>query len=135
MIFVDSSAWFAAVNRRDRHHIRATELLATSSLLVTSEFVLVETWLLINSRIDFITAERFVDGVRASCRIESIVDADWRAASDIAASFADQTFSLIDRTSFAAMERLGIRQAVSFDNDFVVYRYGSDRKRAFVVLR
>jgi predicted nucleic acid-binding protein len=42
VIFVDSSAWFAAVNRRDRHHIRATELLATNAPLVTSDFILVE---------------------------------------------------------------------------------------------
>jgi uncharacterized protein len=73
--------------------------------------------------------------VRASCRIENIGEADWSIAAAIARRFADQTFSLIDRTSFAAMERLAISQAVSFDDDFVVYRYGPDRTSAFTVLR
>lgn len=60
---------------------------------------------------------------------------DWGCAAMIATRFADQTFSIVDRTSFAIMERLGITQAVSFDDDFVIYRYGHDRHRAFEVLR
>ena len=135
MIFVDSSAWFAAVNRRDRHHERATELLASQTSLVTSDLVIVETWLLTNSRIDFRTAEHFFQGVsNGSCEIVHISEDDWRRSSTIASRFPDQTFSIVDRTSFAVMERLGITQAVSFDDDFVIYRYGQDRARAFEVL-
>ncbi len=134
MIFVDSSAWFAAVNRRDRHHRRAIELLANAPLM-TSDLVIVETWLLTNSRIDFATAERFLCGVSDSCEIVHIGEDDWRQSFAIANRFLDQTFSIVDRTSFAAMERLGISQVVSFDDDFVVYRYGKDRTRAFEVLR
>ena len=136
MIFVDSSAWFAAVNRRDRHHPRAIELLAANAPLVTSDLVIVETWLLTNSRIDFAAAERFLRGViDGSCEIVPIGKDGWRQASAIADRFLDQTFSIVDRTSFAAMERLGISQVVSFDDDFVIYRYGHDRMRAFEVLR
>ena len=31
------------------------------------------------------------------------------------------------------MERLGIHEAVSLDNDFRIYRFGFDRRRAFTV--
>ena len=31
------------------------------------------------------------------------------------------------------MERLGINQAVSLDNDFRIYRFGPDRSRYFTV--
>ena len=31
------------------------------------------------------------------------------------------------------MERLGIHEAVSLDNDFRIYRFGFDRLRAFTV--
>ena len=136
MIFVDSSAWFAAVNRRDRHHQRAIELLATHAPLVTSHLVIVETWLLTNSRIDFATAERFLKGVGGgSCKIVQISEDDWRQSSTIHDGFPDQTFSIVDRTSFVVMERLGITQAVSFDDDFFIYRYGQNRARAFEVIR
>ena len=136
MIFVDSSAWFAAVNRRDRHHPRAIELLASYAPLLTSHLVIVETWLLTNSRIDFATAERFLNGVGGgSCEIVPISTDDWQQSSKISVSFPDQTFSIVDRTSFAVMERLNITQAISFDDDFVIYRFGQDRVRAFEVLR
>lgn len=136
MIFVDSSAWFAAVNRHDRYHVRAMELLAAYSPLVTSDLVIVETWLLTNSRIDFATAEHFLRGTNdGSCEIVRTNEDDWRQSSVIASRFPDQTFSLVDRTSFAVMERLSIAQVASFDDDFVIYRYGQDRTSAFEVLR
>ena len=37
--------------------------------------------------------------------------------------------------SFAVMERLGLTQVASFDDDFAIYRYGRNRDRAFEVLR
>ena len=33
------------------------------------------------------------------------------------------------------MERLGISRVISFDDDFVIYRFGPDRRQAFEVLR
>jgi uncharacterized protein len=136
VIFVDSSAWFAAVNRRDRHHLRAVELLASAAPLATSHFIIVETWLLINSRIDFATAERFVHGVgRSDCTIVQASSDDWLNASAVSALFPDQTFSIVDRTSFVLMERLAVSQVISFDDDFIIYRYGGGRDRAFEVTR
>jgi len=32
-----------------------------------------------------------------------------------------QDFSIVDRTSFAIMERLGLSHAASFDDDFAIY--------------
>lgn len=60
---------------------------------------------------------------------------DLDAAWAIGQAFPDQDFSLVDRTSFAVMERLGIRRVASFDDDFTVYRYGRGRERAFEVVR
>ena len=57
------------------------------------------------------------------------------AAWAIGEAFHDQNFSIVDRTSFAVMERLGINRAASFDDDFAVYRYGRSRERAFEVIR
>ena len=47
-IFVDSSAWYAAVDRSDRHNTRAKKLLGSEEPLVTSDHVLVETWRLVH---------------------------------------------------------------------------------------
>ena len=135
-LFVDSSVWFAAVVARDRGNVRAKAILAGNTDHVTTDHVLVETWLLLNSRYRRNAAETFWDRIRRGpARIEHVTAADLEAAWAISEIFPDQNFSIVDRTSFAVMERLGIARAASFDDDFAVYRYGRGRDRAFEVLR
>jgi predicted nucleic acid-binding protein len=67
--------------------------------------------------------------------IEPVGMADLEAAWQIGLSFRDQDFSLVDRTSFAVMRRLGIERAASFDNHFAVFRYGPKQRYAFEIVR
>lgn len=135
-LFVDSSVWFAAVVARDRGNARAKAILGGNTDHITTDHVLVETWLLLNSRYRRNAAETFWDRIRRGpARIEHVTAADLEAAWAIGEIFPDQNFSIVDRTSFAVMERLGIARAASFDDDFAVYRYGRGRDRAFEVLR
>jgi predicted nucleic acid-binding protein len=135
-LFVDSSAWFAAANRADRHHDRAKAVLGAGEPLVTSDHVLVETWLLLRHRTSREAAERFWEVLRGgAAEIEPVSGADLETAWAIGAIFADQDFSITDRTSFAVMERRGLMRAASFDDDFAIYRFGRGRDRAFEVVR
>lgn len=135
-VFVDSSVWFAAANIRERRNARAKQLLAGIESPLMTDHVLVETWLLLNSRIHRQAAENFWRGVRSgAAQLEKVTAVDLERALLIGEIFADQTFSIIDRTSFAVMERLGISCAASFDADFAIYRYGRARDQAFDVLR
>jgi predicted nucleic acid-binding protein len=133
---VDSSLWFAAVVARDHYNSRAKSILRETTGHVTTDHVVVETWLLLNSRYRRRAAERFWDRIRAGgVHIEFTTAADFEAAWSIAEAFPDQDFSIVDRTSFAVMERLGVARVASFDDDFAIYRYGRNRDRAFEVLR
>ena len=79
-------------------------------------------------------AETLVNAIRGGiARIEVSGLADLEAAAAIGAAFADQDFSLSDRTSWAVMERLGIHEAVSLDKDFRIYRFGPGRRRSFTI--
>jgi predicted nucleic acid-binding protein len=84
----------------------------------------------------FAIAENFIEqiGQGAATLAHNSIDDIERAAA-LAMLFKDQTFSLVDRTSFAIMERLSITKVISFDADFLIYRYGPSRDRAFEVLR
>jgi predicted nucleic acid-binding protein len=134
--FVDTSVWFAAAVARDRGNTLARSILQSDRDLVTTDHVLVETWLLLNSRYRRQVAELFWEGVRrGAVRIELVTAADLEAAWAIGAAFRDQDFSIVDRTSFAVMERLGIVRAASFDKDFSIYRFGAKRDKAFDIVQ
>lgn len=135
-VFVDSSVWFAAAVTRDRSNARAKAILGDAGPLVTSDHVLVETWLLLNSREGQSAADRFWGALRAgAAHVESVGPSDIEAAWTIGEVFADQSFSIVDRTSFAVMQRLGLSRAATFDDDFAIFRYGRSREKAFEILR
>jgi predicted nucleic acid-binding protein len=135
-LFVDTSVWYAAADASDASNERARGILSVGEALVTTDHVLVETWTLLRWRIHREAAERFWAGLRAGvATLEAVGPADLQAAWTIGGDFPDQDFSLVDRTSFAVMERLGLERAASFDDDFAVYRWGPGRRRSFEILR
>jgi len=135
-VFVDTSVWYAAADSGDAGNARAKAILAGGELLVTSDHVLIETWTLLRHRIHRRAAERFWEALRSGVTaIEPVCAADLEAAWQIGTTWRDQDFSIVDRTSFAVMRRLGIDSAASFDDHFAVFRFGPNRRRAFTILR
>lgn len=134
-MFVDSSAFYASVDKGDTFHTRARRSLGADDRLVTTDHVLAETWSLIHHRLGWGVAEGFWAGIRSGiARVELVGPADMEVAWSIGESFGDQDFSLVDRTSFAVMRRLGVHRVASFDSDFAIYRFGPRRERAFEVI-
>ena len=128
--------WYAAADRGDVGNARAKEVLGSGEPLLTTDHVLAETWLLLRHRLHRAAAELFWQGLRAGvARIECVGEADLERAWTIGEGFPDQGFSLVDRTSFAVMLRLGLDRAASLDADFAVFRFGPGRRRAFQVVR
>lgn len=134
-VFVDTSAWYAAADRADRSHSRSAALLSHyEGSLLTSDHVLIETWFLAASRLGDDVAEQLVNSIRAGmARIESAILADLEVAAAIKLGFPDQSFSIVDRTSWSVMQRLGVHEAIAFDRDFSIYRFGRDRRSSFTV--
>jgi predicted nucleic acid-binding protein len=128
--------FYAAADQGDRSNARAKEILGAGERLVTSDHVLVETWLLLAHRLGHTAAERHWDAVRAGgTGLEPVIAADLEVAFMIGEAFPDQSFSIVDRTSFAVMQRLGVLRAASFDDHFAVFRFGPNRRRAFELVR
>jgi len=96
--------------------------------------VLIETWYLASSRLGPLVAEQLVNGIRMGiARVEPTGLADLEVAAQIHDAFPDEHFSIVDRTSWSVMQRLGVHEAIAFDRDFSIYRYGRDRRQAFTV--
>jgi predicted nucleic acid-binding protein len=135
-LFVDTSVWYAAADKSDAGNSRAKAVLSAREPLVTTDHILVETWMLIRYRLGRHAAERFWEGLRAGvAEVEIVGIADLDAAWEIGKSYRDQDFSIVDRTSFAVMRRLGIERAASLDDHFAIFRFGPNRRQAFIVVR
>jgi len=97
--------------------------------------VVVETWFLLKARLGRSAAMRFWDAMGTGLvRVIGVSSSDLARARRIARDWPEHAFSIVDMTSFAAMERLRIEEAFAFDRHFRVYRYGSSRRRAFRVI-
>lgn len=123
-ILVDTSAWYALADTADRHHEEAKDLYlerADKGEFLTTVLILAETWTLLTSRLGRSAAITFWRTLRESRTPLLIPEAvDIEVAWHIVEDFADQSFSLVDCTSFALMERLGIQEAFAFDTHFLV---------------
>ena len=135
-LFVDTSIWYAAADKSDTSNTRAKAILSAGEPLITTDHILVETWTLTRNRLGRRSAERFWEGLRAGiASVETVGPADLDSAWEIGRSYRDQDFSIVDRTSFAVMRRLGIERAASLDDDFAIFRFGPNRRMAFIVVR
>jgi predicted nucleic acid-binding protein len=137
-LFVDTSAFYAIADGSDRHHRRALSALQASigtDQIITSDHVVVESWLLICSRLGRPAAMRFWDGLALDViTVLGITGQDLRRGREIAQNWSDQAFSIVDCTSFALIERLDIRRACAFDQHFRVVRFGARRHRALEIV-
>lgn len=128
--------FYAAADRGDRSNANAKRVLSTGERLLTSDHVLVETWFLIAHRLGRSAAERYWDAIRSgAASIEPVSTADLEVAFAIGEGFPDQDFSIVDRTSFAVMQRFGVFRAASLDEHFAIFRFGRNRNRAFEIVR
>ncbi len=132
---VDTGAWYALADRSDRHHAAATahyETAAELGGLVTTDLIVGETFALLSSHLGRQGALTFWAGLRgAQIPILPITVQEIEAAWHVARAFPDQSFSFVDCTTFALMERLGVGDAFAFDSHFLVYRYGAGLERSF----
>jgi predicted nucleic acid-binding protein len=127
MIFVDTSAFLALENRRDFYHSEALlfkdTCLKTGQTLITSDYVLDESYTIIRLRAGHAIAIQFGESLRKSqfIRNEHITPEIIEEAWHLFKKFEDHDFSFTDCTSFALMERLNISIAFTFDAHFKEY--------------
>ncbi len=134
-VLIDTGAFYALADADDAfHHVAKAYYEANLGRqdFGTPAYILVETWHLINGRLGRREAMRFWAGIRQGIvTLLAVQPHHLDAAWAIAQRYRDQDFSLVDCTTFAVMEDLGIQTAFAFDAHFRIYRYGP-RKRGFL---
>ena len=124
-ILVDTSAIFALIDRGDSFHLTAKKVLnelhrRRVSPLITN-FILAEAHALLLNRLGADIARSWL--FRNIWPVERVTDDDEARAQAVIRQYADKTFSYTDATSFAVMERLGLKAAFAFDPHFRQYGF------------
>jgi len=125
-VFVDTSAWYALADTNDTEHETAVHALrriaALGRPLCTTNYVVAESYTLVRVRLGARAAHAFIRGARDSRRVERVfVEPDWEEEAErLLIQYEDQDFSFVDATSFVTMRRLGLDDALAFDQHFLV---------------
>ena len=122
-VFVDTSAFYAVLDRDDENHASARrqweELLKQDATLVTSNYVLLETCALLQSRVGINSVRAFHEEILPVIQVYWISEAAHAAGMAALLSASRRKLSLTDCTSFHLMRDSQIRDAFCFDRHFV----------------
>jgi predicted nucleic acid-binding protein len=119
--FVDTSAFVALIDRKDRNHKAAKRALKAlgknRTPLITSAYVADEVITLVRMRLGHATAVEAGEALLRSewCRLLEVDQATRESAWNIFVRYDDQAFSFTDCTSFALMRALDAGDAFTFD--------------------
>jgi len=120
-IFVDTSAWYAAMVRKDRDHEVAKQFLQNNVVsLITSDYVMDETVTLLQSRVGHRYAVRFLNMLQTS-RITQLIHLTPTQIATTVELFrarADKEWSFTDCSSFVLMQEYQVQIAFAFDEHF-----------------
>ena len=123
-LFADTSALYAAADRRERDHDVCREAyeraLRAGDTIVTTEFVLAELHALAVRRSYPDAALKLVRGLTTTGRIdvEPVGPTRLMSALDLLAARPGRPYSLADAVSFIVMRERGIHRALTLDADF-----------------
>ncbi|MGH8993457.1 MAG: type II toxin-antitoxin system VapC family toxin [Acidimicrobiia bacterium] len=117
--FADTSFWFARHVATDRRHEEARRI-RPGPHVVTTEWVLGETWTLVNRRVGHGAARACVEAIRRlpGVDIEPVTIGDLSSAWRWLERHDEREYSFVDAVSFSVMRRRRLTEALAFDGDF-----------------
>ena len=122
--FVDTSALYALIDRKDAHHPamaeRAQRLLRSRRGLVTTDYVVCEAVNLANARAGHHVGIRILELIERSTamRVEWIGSLRFEATKSFYRRHSDHRYSFTDCTSFVIMRELRISDVLTTDEHF-----------------
>lgn len=123
-IFIDTSAWYALLDKTDSFHASATgSYRSIAHPLVTTNYVADEIITLAKNRLGYKIAVEIGRNLwnEEVATLINVTSSDEKKAWEIFVRHQDKGFSFTDCTSFAVMERLGIIEVFAFDEHFRQY--------------
>jgi len=121
-VFVDTSAFVAVLDTDDGNHLKAARawgrLVTGNDILVSSNYILVETFTLIQHRLGIDAVRAFQENVVPMLTVEWVDESTHRTGVMGVLTAGRKKLSLVDCVSFDIMRQLGIQSAFTFDRHF-----------------
>jgi predicted nucleic acid-binding protein len=125
--FVDTSAFYALLDADDENHAGSArvwrEIMESDEAVVTTNYVLVETFALVQSRLGLDAAREFQEDIVPVLQVEFVTSEIHRLGIAALLAAARRNLSLVDCISFEVMRNSGIKSAFAFDNHFREYGF------------
>lgn len=122
MVFIDTSAILAVMDADDENHTHADKvwkgLLESDDMLLCNNYVLLETYSLIQHRLGMDAVKAFHWKVRPCLQVEWIDELTHNQAVDSMVMAERRKLSLVDSASFLLMRKMGLQTAFAFDRHF-----------------
>jgi uncharacterized protein len=123
VIFVDTSALYAVLDRDEARHGEASQkwnqLLSSRAQLITHNYVLLEVAALAQHRLGLGAVQALEEALVPVLRIHWIAEQAHRIAMQMMLAAGRRKLSVVDCASFYLMRELGIREAFAFDRHFL----------------
>lgn len=122
MVFVDTSGLYAVFDKDDANHSRAraawVDWLREGTLMVTNNYVLLETTALLQHRLGVAAVRTLHEDVMPMLQVDWVSEEQHRSGIEAVLAAARKKLSLVDCVSFQTMRQRGVRTAFCFDAHF-----------------
>ena len=126
-IFVDTSAWDALADKKDKDHtnaLRFRDKIVGKYKLLTSDYILDELYTLLLMNVGFLPTVKYKEKLDTLIA-EHVLDVIWidhdfaKRGWDVFEQYnSDKLWSFTDCTSFVVMKDFGITEVFAFDHHF-----------------
>ena len=128
-VFVDTSGFYAFLDREDPFHLQAKDLFLRAReerwVLITSSYVIHESWALIQARLGWEAVEDWLSTLLPMCEVVWVDETLHRLGAARARQAKERRLSLTDCVSFELMSSRGCKQAIADDEYFKKMGYAT----------
>lgn len=121
-VFIDTSAFLAILDADDGYHSQAKtgwiELVISNAALFCNNYILVETFALVQHRLGMEAVRTFNDNMLPVVNVIWVDEAIHNAGISMLLAADRRKLSFVDCVSFETMRRWGIKIAFTFDPHF-----------------
>jgi uncharacterized protein len=122
-VFIDTSAFYALMDRCDKNHDKAAglwpSLLIKDQYIATSSYVIVETLALLQNRLGFEAANLWYQDILGLAEILWVEESIHNLAYELWLSLGRRKLSFVDCIGFVTMRHFSIKKVFGFDRHFI----------------